>query len=157
MTEHRKASQRLWDVVDDASIIQLTGNHLCFVLKMCVVSCFDLKYLFMINVILFPLQFKCCGGMDYKDWAVNMYHNCSAPGPLACGVPYTCCDVKVCVFTIHTWKHIHDLNILFIFACLLSSRPLAFKLVTLRVQWSKAHRSWLCLQLLYLSLSSSPG
>lgn len=20
-----------------------------------------------------------------------MYHNCSAPGPLACGVPYTCC------------------------------------------------------------------
>lgn len=20
-----------------------------------------------------------------------MYHNCTAPGPLACGVPYTCC------------------------------------------------------------------
>lgn len=36
-------------------------------------------------------QFKCCGGQEYKDWAVNMYHNCSAPGPLACGVPYTCC------------------------------------------------------------------
>lgn len=36
-------------------------------------------------------QFKCCGGQDYKDWSVNMYHNCSAPGPLACGVPYTCC------------------------------------------------------------------
>ncbi|XP_024118794.1 tetraspanin-15 [Oryzias melastigma] len=36
-------------------------------------------------------KFKCCGGADYKDWEVNMYHNCSAPGPLACGVPYTCC------------------------------------------------------------------
>ncbi|XP_035538146.1 tetraspanin-15 isoform X3 [Morone saxatilis] len=36
-------------------------------------------------------KFKCCGGQEYKDWSVNMYHNCSAPGPLACGVPYTCC------------------------------------------------------------------
>ncbi|RVE74636.1 hypothetical protein OJAV_G00024090 [Oryzias javanicus] len=36
-------------------------------------------------------KFKCCGGTDFKDWEVNMYHNCSAPGPLACGVPYTCC------------------------------------------------------------------
>ncbi|KAM9409894.1 tetraspanin-15 isoform 1-T1 [Pholidichthys leucotaenia] len=36
-------------------------------------------------------KFKCCGGKDYTDWKVNMYHNCSAPGPLACGVPYTCC------------------------------------------------------------------
>ncbi|XP_006630636.1 tetraspanin-15 [Lepisosteus oculatus] len=36
-------------------------------------------------------KFKCCGGQDYKDWEVNMYHNCTAPGPLACGVPYTCC------------------------------------------------------------------
>ncbi|XP_051504597.1 tetraspanin-15 [Myxocyprinus asiaticus] len=35
--------------------------------------------------------FKCCGGDEYKDWEVNMYHNCSAPGPLACGVPYSCC------------------------------------------------------------------
>ncbi|TRY91908.1 hypothetical protein DNTS_022770, partial [Danionella cerebrum] len=34
--------------------------------------------------------FKCCGGTEYKDWQVNMYHNCSAPGPLACAVPYTC-------------------------------------------------------------------
>lgn len=36
-------------------------------------------------------QFKCCGGQEYTDWSVNMYHNCTAPGPLACGVPYTCC------------------------------------------------------------------
>uniref|UniRef100_A0A663N7K6 Tetraspanin-15 n=1 Tax=Athene cunicularia TaxID=194338 RepID=A0A663N7K6_ATHCN len=36
-------------------------------------------------------QFKCCGGEDYKDWSQNVYHNCAAPGPLACGVPYTCC------------------------------------------------------------------
>uniref|UniRef100_A0A8C9LFV9 Tetraspanin n=1 Tax=Pavo cristatus TaxID=9049 RepID=A0A8C9LFV9_PAVCR len=37
------------------------------------------------------LQFKCCGGEDYTDWSKNAYHNCAAPGPLACGVPYTCC------------------------------------------------------------------
>ncbi|MEE6490493.1 hypothetical protein FKM82_015892 [Ascaphus truei] len=36
-------------------------------------------------------QFKCCGGEDYMDWGRNQYHECSAPGPLACGVPYTCC------------------------------------------------------------------
>uniref|UniRef100_A0A8V0ZVJ5 Tetraspanin 15 n=1 Tax=Gallus gallus TaxID=9031 RepID=A0A8V0ZVJ5_CHICK len=37
------------------------------------------------------LQFKCCGGEDYTDWSKNAYHDCAAPGPLACGVPYTCC------------------------------------------------------------------
>ncbi|XP_063163601.1 tetraspanin-15 isoform X1 [Candoia aspera] len=36
-------------------------------------------------------QFKCCGGEDFKDWSKNQYHDCSAPGPLACGVPYSCC------------------------------------------------------------------
>uniref|UniRef100_A0A3B5AQG5 Tetraspanin n=1 Tax=Stegastes partitus TaxID=144197 RepID=A0A3B5AQG5_9TELE len=40
-------------------------------------------------------KFKCCGGQEYKDWEVNMYHNCTAPGPLACGVPYTCCPNEV--------------------------------------------------------------
>ncbi|GAB5578436.1 tetraspanin-15 isoform X2 [Prionailurus iriomotensis] len=36
-------------------------------------------------------EFKCCGGEDYRDWSKNQYHACDAPGPLACGVPYTCC------------------------------------------------------------------
>ncbi|KAJ8013702.1 hypothetical protein DPEC_G00032530 [Dallia pectoralis] len=36
-------------------------------------------------------KFKCCGGKEYSDWGVNMYHNCTTTGPLACGVPYTCC------------------------------------------------------------------
>ncbi|KAF3686323.1 Tetraspanin-15 [Channa argus] len=36
-------------------------------------------------------RFKCCGSKDYTDWSRNMYHSCTAPGPLACGVPYTCC------------------------------------------------------------------
>ncbi|CAL8363444.1 unnamed protein product [Gadus morhua 'NCC'] len=36
-------------------------------------------------------KFTCCGGKEYKDWEVNMYHNCSSRSPLACGVPYTCC------------------------------------------------------------------
>ncbi|XP_061621921.1 tetraspanin-15 isoform X1 [Phyllopteryx taeniolatus] len=40
------------------------------------------------------IKFKCCGGQEYKDWSVNMYHNCSVRGPLACGVPYTCCNTK---------------------------------------------------------------
>ncbi|XP_038599733.1 tetraspanin-15 [Tachyglossus aculeatus] len=39
----------------------------------------------------FQEQFKCCGGEDYKDWGKNQYHDCTSPGPLACGVPYTCC------------------------------------------------------------------
>ncbi|XP_077640911.1 tetraspanin-15 isoform X2 [Lonchura striata] len=41
--------------------------------------------------LIFRNQFKCCGGEDYRDWSQNVYHNCEAPGPLACGVPYTCC------------------------------------------------------------------
>ncbi|XP_012671315.1 tetraspanin-15 isoform X1 [Clupea harengus] len=36
-------------------------------------------------------KFSCCGGDEYKDWAVNQYHFCNGTGPLACGVPYTCC------------------------------------------------------------------
>ncbi|KFV73265.1 Tetraspanin-15, partial [Struthio camelus australis] len=36
-------------------------------------------------------KFKCCGGEDFKDWSQNAYHDCAAPGPLACGVPYSCC------------------------------------------------------------------
>ncbi|XP_038677634.1 tetraspanin-15 isoform X1 [Scyliorhinus canicula] len=38
-------------------------------------------------------EFKCCGAEDFTDWSTNMYHNCKgrATGPLACGVPYSCC------------------------------------------------------------------
>lgn len=56
------------------------------------------EFLLRYGIFFFPFafcvvffQFKCCGGEDYKDWAQNVYHNCAAPGPLACGVPYTCC------------------------------------------------------------------
>uniref|UniRef100_A0A8C4VYR4 Tetraspanin-15 n=1 Tax=Gopherus evgoodei TaxID=1825980 RepID=A0A8C4VYR4_9SAUR len=40
-------------------------------------------------------KFSCCGGDEYKDWDVNQYHSCNSSGPLACGVPYTCCIKKV--------------------------------------------------------------
>ena len=40
-------------------------------------------------------QFSCCGGDEYRDWEVNQYHSCNGSGPLACGVPYTCCIRKV--------------------------------------------------------------
>ncbi|XP_041065019.1 tetraspanin-15 isoform X3 [Carcharodon carcharias] len=40
------------------------------------------------------VKFSCCGGDEYMDWAVNQYHACDAPGPMACGVPYTCCMSK---------------------------------------------------------------
>ncbi|XP_072341969.1 tetraspanin-15 isoform X2 [Scyliorhinus torazame] len=40
------------------------------------------------------VKFSCCGGDEYKDWNVNQYHACDAPGPSACGVPYTCCMNK---------------------------------------------------------------
>uniref|UniRef100_A0A8C8JWF0 Tetraspanin-15 n=1 Tax=Oncorhynchus tshawytscha TaxID=74940 RepID=A0A8C8JWF0_ONCTS len=44
------------------------------------------------NILDFVQQkFSCCGGDDYKDWGVNQYHFCNGTGPLACGVPYTCC------------------------------------------------------------------
>ncbi|XP_056113168.1 tetraspanin-15 [Rhinichthys klamathensis goyatoka] len=54
--------------------------------------------------------FKCCGGNEYTDWEVNMYHNCSAPGPLACGVPYTCCINKPSevVNTMCGYKTLHN-------------------------------------------------
>ncbi|XP_039176117.1 tetraspanin-15-like [Crotalus tigris] len=45
-------------------------------------------------------EFKCCGGEDFKDWSQNQYHDCSAPGPLACGVPYSCCVANK-VKTVH--------------------------------------------------------
>ncbi|XP_021436660.2 tetraspanin-15 isoform X2 [Oncorhynchus mykiss] len=56
--------------------------------------CLILELLGGILALVFRHQFKCCGGQEYKDWEVNMYHNCTAPGPLACGVPYTCCLVN---------------------------------------------------------------
>ncbi|NWX93124.1 TSN15 protein, partial [Nothoprocta pentlandii] len=40
-------------------------------------------------------KFSCCGGDEYSDWRVNLYHACNGTGPLACGVPYTCCVRKV--------------------------------------------------------------
>uniref|UniRef100_A0A8C3LVG0 Tetraspanin n=1 Tax=Chrysolophus pictus TaxID=9089 RepID=A0A8C3LVG0_CHRPC len=40
-------------------------------------------------------KFSCCGGDEYRDWEVNLYHSCNGSGPLACGVPYTCCIRKV--------------------------------------------------------------
>ncbi|XP_025941037.1 tetraspanin-15-like [Apteryx rowi] len=40
-------------------------------------------------------KFSCCGGDEYGDWRVNRYHSCNGSGPLACGVPYTCCVRKV--------------------------------------------------------------
>uniref|UniRef100_A0A8B9MYY3 Tetraspanin n=1 Tax=Accipiter nisus TaxID=211598 RepID=A0A8B9MYY3_9AVES len=39
-------------------------------------------------------KFSCCGGDEYRDWEVNQYHSCNGSGPLACGVPYTCCIRK---------------------------------------------------------------
>ncbi|NXU79415.1 TSN15 protein, partial [Oreotrochilus melanogaster] len=40
-------------------------------------------------------KFSCCGGDEYQDWRVNQYHSCNSTGPLACGVPYTCCIRRI--------------------------------------------------------------
>ncbi|XP_019752913.1 tetraspanin-10, partial [Hippocampus comes] len=49
----------------------------------------DLDLRFITDEIQSNLQ--CCGADTYRDWEVNIYYNCSAPGVLACGVPATCC------------------------------------------------------------------
>ncbi|CAG5897846.1 unnamed protein product [Menidia menidia] len=49
----------------------------------------DLDLRFITDEIQINLQ--CCGADTYRDWEINMYYNCSAPGVLACGVPATCC------------------------------------------------------------------
>uniref|UniRef100_A0A8D3B906 Tetraspanin-10 n=1 Tax=Scophthalmus maximus TaxID=52904 RepID=A0A8D3B906_SCOMX len=49
----------------------------------------DLDLRFIADEIQSNLQ--CCGADNYRDWEVNIYYNCSAPGVLACGVPATCC------------------------------------------------------------------
>lgn len=36
------------------------------------------------------------------DWGVNQYHFCNGTGPLACGVPYTCCVRKVSASNAHS-------------------------------------------------------
>uniref|UniRef100_A0A3P8W6S7 Tetraspanin n=1 Tax=Cynoglossus semilaevis TaxID=244447 RepID=A0A3P8W6S7_CYNSE len=59
------------------------------------------------------MKFKCCGGQSHTDWSFNMYHDCSAPGPLACGVPYTCCvtrkvGVSFTVYKYRPWRYLVD-------------------------------------------------
>ncbi|KAF7668252.1 hypothetical protein LDENG_00024470 [Lucifuga dentata] len=49
----------------------------------------DLDLRFITDEIQTNLQ--CCGADNYRDWELNIYYNCSAPGVLACGVPATCC------------------------------------------------------------------
>uniref|UniRef100_A0A3Q3GF07 Tetraspanin-10 n=1 Tax=Labrus bergylta TaxID=56723 RepID=A0A3Q3GF07_9LABR len=49
----------------------------------------DLDLRFIMDEIQTNLQ--CCGADNYRDWEINLYYNCSAPGVLACGVPATCC------------------------------------------------------------------
>ncbi|MED6277204.1 hypothetical protein CHARACLAT_010931 [Characodon lateralis] len=49
----------------------------------------DLDLRFITDEIQLGLQ--CCGADTYRDWELNVYYNCSAPGVLACGVPATCC------------------------------------------------------------------
>ncbi|XP_036402773.1 tetraspanin-15 [Megalops cyprinoides] len=69
-------------------------------------------------------KFKCCGGQEYKDWEVNMYHNCSARGPLACGVPYTCCFRKpnevantLCGYQVLNKERLDLQNIIYVRGC----------------------------------------
>ncbi|XP_067227617.1 tetraspanin-10 [Chanodichthys erythropterus] len=49
----------------------------------------DLDLRFITDEIQTGLQ--CCGADTYRDWEINVYFNCSAPGIQACGVPSSCC------------------------------------------------------------------
>ncbi|XP_037535893.1 tetraspanin-15 [Nematolebias whitei] len=55
-------------------------------------------------------KFSCCGGDEYKDWGVNQYHFCNGTGPLACGVPYTCCVRRKAGEVINTLCGYNTLN-----------------------------------------------
>ncbi|NXS63794.1 TSN15 protein, partial [Brachypteracias leptosomus] len=55
-------------------------------------------------------KFSCCGGDEYRDWEVNQYHSCNSSGPLACGVPYSCCLRKVPAGVINTLCGYKTLN-----------------------------------------------
>ncbi|NXQ60180.1 TSN10 protein, partial [Anthoscopus minutus] len=45
---------------------------------------------FLVDEVQRSLQ--CCGLESYRDWEINPYFNCSAPGAQACGVPASCCQ-----------------------------------------------------------------
>ncbi|XP_054854083.1 tetraspanin-15-like isoform X2 [Eublepharis macularius] len=63
------------------------------------------------NILDFVQQkFSCCGGDEFTDWNVNPYHACNGSGPLACGVPYTCCIRKVPGEVINTLCGYRTLN-----------------------------------------------
>ncbi|XP_066497612.1 tetraspanin-10 [Hoplias malabaricus] len=49
----------------------------------------DLDLRFITDEIQTGLQ--CCGADNYRDWQINSYFNCSAPGVQACSVPPSCC------------------------------------------------------------------
>ncbi|XP_030645565.1 tetraspanin-10 [Chanos chanos] len=49
----------------------------------------DLDLRFITDEIQTGLQ--CCGADNYRDWEINIYFNCSAPGIQACSVPPSCC------------------------------------------------------------------
>ncbi|XP_063167242.1 tetraspanin-15-like isoform X3 [Candoia aspera] len=55
-------------------------------------------------------KFSCCGGDEFRDWHVNRYHSCNGSGPLACGVPYTCCIRKAPGEVINTLCGYRTLN-----------------------------------------------
>uniref|UniRef100_A0A8C5SZW6 Tetraspanin-15 n=1 Tax=Laticauda laticaudata TaxID=8630 RepID=A0A8C5SZW6_LATLA len=55
-------------------------------------------------------KFSCCGGDEFSDWHVNPYHSCNGSGPLACGVPYTCCVRKAPGEVINTLCGYRTLN-----------------------------------------------
>ncbi|XP_026570980.1 tetraspanin-15-like isoform X2 [Pseudonaja textilis] len=55
-------------------------------------------------------KFSCCGGDEFSDWHVNPYHACNGSGPLACGVPYTCCVRKAPGEVINTLCGYRTLN-----------------------------------------------
>ncbi|XP_030407790.1 tetraspanin-15-like isoform X2 [Gopherus evgoodei] len=91
-------------------------------------------------------KFSCCGGDEYKDWDVNQYHSCNSSGPLACGVPYTCCikkrlqlvdiiHVRGCIHAVGLWfKDNFEVTFGIVSTLLL---PQVLGLVMARLYWRK--------------------
>ncbi|XP_077977869.1 tetraspanin-33-like [Glandiceps talaboti] len=67
-------------------------------------------------------ELKCCGGISYSDWKLNLYFNCTSPAPSACGVPWSCCKTpdmnSQCGYDIGSTTYVDVLRTIYTTGCI---------------------------------------